>query len=50
MKLSPKISILYLIFTGLSHLSAQDFPPAKPLTDEMQIRLVLQKIEQGIKD
>lgn len=50
MKLSPKISILYLIFTGLSHLSAQDFPPSKPLTDEMQIRLVLQKIEQGIKE
>lgn len=50
MKLLLKLSIQFSIITGFSHLIAQDFPPAKPLTDEMQIRLVLQKIEQGIRE
>ncbi|MBC8344687.1 MAG: hypothetical protein ISR82_08525 [Candidatus Marinimicrobia bacterium] len=50
MKLLLKLSIQFSIITGFSHLAAQDFPPAKPLTDEMQICLVLQKIEQGIKE
>ena len=50
MKLLLKLSIQFSIVTGFSHLAAQDYPPAKPLTDEMQIRLNLQKIEQGIKE
>ncbi len=45
-----RLIIVGLLLTGCYALQAQSFPPAKPLTDEVQIRLVLQKIEQGIKE
>ena len=44
-----------IIFTLLltipfSFLSSRDFPKPKPLTDEEQIRVILNNIEQGIKE
>lgn len=45
---SPAYMLILVIFFSYG-LRAQSFPPPKPLTDEQQIRLILHKIEQGIK-
>ncbi len=44
------VVIFCLFLLGFQKIEAQSIPPSKPLTDEVQIRLVLHKIEQGIKE
>lgn len=44
-----KYSISCFLIIGFTSLLAQSYPPPKPLTDEEQIRSILHKIEQGIK-
>lgn len=50
--MSPKyyLNIIGFLAMGFINLQAQAFPPPKPLTDEEQIRIILQDIEQGIKE
>ena len=49
--MSPKyyLNIIGFLALGFANLQAQAFPPPKPLTDEEQIRIILQDIVQGIK-
>jgi len=39
-----------MFFSGMTNLAGQSFPPPKPLSDEAQIRIILNNLEQGIKE